>query len=152
MPLNHISCHWMIDAMSLDQTSIFFMSLDRMSFYRTIFFMSLERTSCHWIGLHAIESNFMPLDRKRYSIGPAAYRINLFPRVLFQIHNGKYGGSSSGSTSNSTELIENNIKTVLLDVMNQLASSADLGYGLYKVEWLCSVVLRLRGTFDLLEL
>ena len=67
MPLNHISCHWIIDAMSLDQTSfyptIFFMSLDRMSFYRTIFFMSLDRTSCHWIGLHAIGSNFMPLDR-----------------------------------------------------------------------------------------
>jgi len=94
----------------------------------------------------------MSLDRKRHPFGPAAYRKNLFPRVLFQIHNGKYGGSSSGSTSNSTELIENNIKTVLLDVMNQLASSTDLGYGLYKVEWLCSLVLRLRGTFDLLEL
>ena len=63
MPLNHISCHWMIDAMSLDQTSIFFMSLDRMSFYRTIFFMSLDRTSCHWIGLQVIGLNFMPLDQ-----------------------------------------------------------------------------------------
>jgi len=66
MPLNHISCHWIINAMSLDQTSfyptIFFMSLDRMSFYRTIFFMSLDRTSCHWIELHATGSDFMLLD------------------------------------------------------------------------------------------
>ena len=58
MPLNHISCHWIIDAMSLDQTlfypTIFFMSLDRMSFYQT---------SCHWIKLHTIGSDFMPLDR-----------------------------------------------------------------------------------------
>jgi len=66
MPLNHTSCHWIIDAMSLDQTlfypTIFFMSLDRMSFYWTIFSMSLDRTSCHWIGLHAIGSDFMLLD------------------------------------------------------------------------------------------
>ena len=42
---------------------------------------------------------------------------------------------------------ESNI-TVLLDVMNQLASNADLDYGLYKVEWLCSLVLRLGETFE----
>ena len=63
---NAIESHF-ISHMSLDQTSfyptIFFMSLDRMSFYRTIFFMSLDRTSCHWIGLHAIGSNFMSLDQ-----------------------------------------------------------------------------------------
>ena len=57
-----------------------------------------------------------------------------------------------GQHRTAQELIENNVKTVLLDVMNQLASSTDLDYGLYKVEWLCSLVLRLRGTFDLLEL
>ena len=45
------------------------------------------------------------------------------------------------------QLITNNIKTVLLDVMNQLAFNADLDYGLYKLQWLCSLVLRLRGTF-----
>jgi len=90
----------------------------------------------------------MSLNRKRYSIGPAAYRKNLFPRVLFQIQNSKYGGSSSGSTSNSTRTYRKQHKTVLLDVMNQLASSADLDYGLYKVEWLCSLVLRLGGTFE----
>ena len=32
--------------------------------------------------------------------------------------------------------------------MNQLACNADLDYGLYKVEWLCSLVLRLGGTFE----
>lgn len=32
--------------------------------------------------------------------------------------------------------------------MNQLATNADLDYGLYKVEWLCSLVLRLGGTFE----
>ena len=53
MPLDHISCHWIIDAMSFDQTP----------FYQTIFFMSLDRTSCHWIKLHVIGSDFMPLDR-----------------------------------------------------------------------------------------
>ena len=31
--------------------------------------------------------------------------------------------------------------------MNQLAFNADLDYGLYKLQWLCSLVLRLRGTF-----
>ena len=45
------------------------------------------------------------------------------------------------------QLITSNIKTVLLDVMNQLAFNADLDYGLYKLQWLCSLVLRLRGTF-----
>jgi len=45
-----------------------------------------------------------------------------------------------GQHRTTQELIENNIKTVLLDVMNQLASSADLDYGLYKAEWLCSLV------------
>ena len=32
--------------------------------------------------------------------------------------------------------------------MNQLATKTDLDYGLYKVEWLCSLVLRLGGTFE----
>ena len=31
---------------------------------------------------------------------------------------------------------------------HQLASSTDLDYGLYKVEWLCSLVLRFGGTFE----
>ena len=53
-----------------------------------------------------------------------------------------------GQHRTAQELIESNIKTVLLDVMNQLACNADLDYGLYKVEWLCSLVLRLGGTFE----
>ena len=44
-------------------------------------------------------------------------------------------GSRAGSTSNSTRTASD-IKTVLLDVMNQLASNADLDYGLYKLNWL----------------
>ena len=46
------------------------------------------------------------------------------------------------------QLLASNLKTVLLDIINQLASKADLDYGLYKLEWLCSLVLRLRGTFQ----
>ena len=53
-----------------------------------------------------------------------------------------------GQHRTAQELIESNIKTLLLDVMNQLACSADLDYGLYKVKWSCSLVLRLGGTFD----
>ena len=110
MPLNRTSCHWIklhaieSNFMPLDRTSCHWIGLHVIGSN----FMPLNRTSCHWIELHAIESNFMPLNRtschwiELHAIGPAAYRINLFPRVLFQIHNGKYGGSSSGSTSNST--------------------------------------------------
>ena len=53
-----------------------------------------------------------------------------------------------GQHRTAQELIESNMKTVLLDVMNHLACNADLDYGLYKVEWLCSLVLRLGGTFE----
>ena len=53
-----------------------------------------------------------------------------------------------GQHRTTQELIESNIKTVLLDLLNQLASNEDLDYGLYKVEWLCSLVLRLGGTFE----
>ena len=53
-----------------------------------------------------------------------------------------------GQHRTTQELIESNIKTVLLDLLNQLASNADLDYGLYKVEWLRSLVLRLGGTFE----
>ena len=53
-----------------------------------------------------------------------------------------------GQHPTAQELVESNIKTVLLDVMNELATNADLDYGLYKVEWLCSLVLRLGGTFE----
>ena len=53
-----------------------------------------------------------------------------------------------GQHRTAQELIESNVKTVLLDVMNQLACNADLDYGLYKVEWLCSLVLRRGRTFE----
>ena len=82
MPLNQISCHWTIDAMSLDHTSL-------SSFYPTIFFMSLHRISCHWIvrhsigryfschwiGLHVIGSDFMLLDHT--SFFPTIFFISL---------------------------------------------------------------------------
>ena len=38
------------------------MALDHTSFHRACFFTSLDRTSCHWIGVHVIGSNFMSLD------------------------------------------------------------------------------------------
>ena len=66
-----------------------FMSLDRRPFDRTIYVMPLDRSSCHWI------RNVIPS-------GPRLIEKSLFPRVLFQIRNSKYGGSSAGSTSNST--------------------------------------------------
>ena len=46
------------------------------------------------------------------------------------------------------QLRASNIKTLLLDVMNELASNADVDCGLYKLEWLCSVVLRLTQSFS----
>ena len=45
-------------------------------------------------------------------------------------------------------LIENNIKTVVLDVINRLVSNTGLDCGLYKVEWLCSLILRLGGMLE----
>ena len=48
MPLNQVSCHWIIDAVSLDRTSS----------YRTIFFMPLDRILCHWIVGHSIGRYF----------------------------------------------------------------------------------------------
>ena len=36
-------------------------------------------------------------------------------------------------------------KNGFLHVMNTLASNADLDYGLYKLECMCSLVLRLNG-------
>lgn len=46
--------------------------------------------------------------------------------------------------------MESNIKTVLLDVLNRFSSGTDLDYGLYKVEWLCSLVVRLGGMLEVL--
>ena len=100
-----------------------FMSLDRRPFDRTVQVMPLDRTSCHWIG----------------NVSPSGQRLierGLFPRKLFQIRDSKHGGQHQ----TTQELIESSIKTVLLDVLHQLASNADLDYGLYKVEWLCSLV------------
>ena len=37
---------------------------------------------------------------------------------------------------------------VLLDVMNELASNADVDCDVYKLEWLCSAVLRLTQSFS----
>ena len=64
-----------------------FMSLDRRPFDRTLYVMPPDRTSCHWI------RNVIPS-------GQRLIEKVLFPRVLFQIRNSKYGGSLAGSTSN----------------------------------------------------
>ena len=53
-----------------------------------------------------------------------------------------------GQQQTAQELIENNIRTVLLDVINRLNSNAGLDYILYQVEWLCPLVLRLGGMFE----
>ena len=53
-----------------------------------------------------------------------------------------------GQQQTAQELIENNIRTVLLDVINRLNSNTGLDYSLYQVEWLCSLVLRLGGMFE----
>ena len=90
----------------------------------------------------------MSLDQKRHSIGPAAIvpqsafldRYQLIWRLNFRVNIEQHRTAQE-------ELIASNIKTVLLNVMNELPSSADPDYGLYKLEWLCSLVLRFRGTF-----
>ena len=108
----YTSCHWS-DFILLDHTSLIhsfirascncntsfcqkttfvllktkFTSLDRRLFDRTIYVMPLDRTS--WI------RNVIPS-------GPRLIEKSLFPRVLFQIRNSKYGGSPAGATSNST--------------------------------------------------
>lgn len=47
------------------------------------------------------------------------------------------------------ELISSNIRTVLLDVLNKLeCRDRDYDYIKYKVEWLCTLILRLGGTFE----
>lgn len=112
-----------------------FMSLDRRPFDRTIHVMPLDRTSCHWI------RNIIPSGQRLIEKG-------LFPRKLFQIRDSKHGAHLQGQHRTTQELIESSIITVLLDVLHQLASNADLDYDLYKVEWLCSLVLRLGGMFE----
>ena len=112
-----------------------FMSLDRRPFDRTIHVMPLDRTSCHWI------RNVIPSGQRLIEKG-------LFPRKLFQIRDSKHGAHLQGQHRTTQELIESSIITVLLDVLHQLASNADLDYDLYKVEWLCSLVVRLGGMFE----
>ena len=67
MPLDHlrhaIEPYVITSDYTLDVTGSDFNLLDHTSFFRIIYFMSLEQTSCHWIGLHVIGSDFMSLDR-----------------------------------------------------------------------------------------
>lgn len=56
--------------------------------------------------------------------------------------------TEEGQHQTVRELIVNNVKTVLVDVINRLNSNTGLDYSLYKVEWLCSLILRLGGMFE----
>ena len=95
MPLNQMSCYRIVFFMSLDRTSFYwiipdylvhvirsdFMSLQHIVLSKKHIDVLLNLTSCYRIVDHSIElctshasgSNFMSLDQKRHSIGPAAY-------------------------------------------------------------------------------
>ena len=116
--LNPNSCHWIVD-------------------------LSIGRyTSCHWIELHVIGSE------TSFHWASGLLKKVYFPECFCRYVRANTAAHLQGQHRKAQELIESNIKTVLLDVMNQLATNADLDYGLYKVEWLCSLVLRLRETFE----
>ena len=88
--------------------------------------MSLDRTSFYWIGRHSIGlywigSDVMSLDQKRHSIGPAAF----WKKFVSQ--------------------------SATLDTCQQiwrLTCRVNIEHGLDKLDWLCSLVLRLRWTFE----
>ena len=92
----------------------------------------------------------MSLDQKRHSIGPAAYWKKFVSQSAFPDTQQEIWQLTCGANieQQQEQLITSFKKTVLLDVMNQLASSTDLGYGLYKEKWLCLLLLRLGGTFE----
>ena len=46
------------------------------------------------------------------------------------------------------QLIQNNVKVALNNVLNRLNSVENLDYCLYKVEWLCTFILRLGGRLE----
>ena len=146
MPLNHtssyrtmyISCHWIVphfigsDVILSDYilhvTGSDVILLNRTSFYRITYFMSLDRTSFYWIErhstgyiFHVIGSDVMSLDQKRHSIGPAAF----WKKFVSQCAS--------------------------LDTYQQiwrLTCRVNIEHGLYKLDYLCSLVLRLRWTFE----
>ena len=150
----------------MDHTSfyriIYFMSLDEaschcnVSFCQKTTFVLLNLNSCHWIVDHSIELYTSCHRIELHVIGSETsfHRASgllkkvCFPECFSRYVTANMAAHLQGQHRTAQELIESNIKTVLLDVMNKLACNADLDYGLYKVEWLCSLVLRLGGTFE----
>ena len=116
--LNLYSCHWIVD--------------HSIGPYR----------SCHWIELHVIGS-----ETSVHRDSGLMKEVCL-PERFSRYVTANMAAHLQGQHRTTQELIESSIKTVLLDVLHQLASNADLDYGLYKMEWLCSLVLRLGGTFE----
>ena len=83
---------------------------DRTSFYRIIYFMWLDRTSCHWI---------------RYVIrsGQRLFKKVCFPECFSRYVSANMAAHVQGQHRTAQEqLTASDIKTVLLGVMDQLAS------------------------------
>ena len=101
-------------------------------------------TSCHWIGGHIIRSE-TSFDRASGFLKKVC-----FPECFSRYVSENMAAHVQGKhrTARQEQLIVSDIKTVLLNVMNEPASNADLDYGLYKLDWLCSLVLRLTQSFS----
>ena len=119
-------------------------------------FMLLDLYSCHWIvdhsigpytSCHLIELHVIGSETSFHRDSGLLKKV-CFPESFSRYVTANMAAHLQGQHQTTPELIESSIKTVLLDVLHQLASNADLDYGLYKVEWLCSLVLRLGGTFE----
>ena len=117
----HTSCHWIVRQHSIG-----------------------SYTSCHWIGGHIIRSE-TSFDRASGFLKKVC-----FPECFSRYVSENMAAHVQGKhrTARQEQLIVSDIKTVLLNVMNEPASNADLDYGLYKLDWLCSLVLRLTQSFS----
>ena len=154
---DYISCHWIRNAIQSDQRlfekSLFPRVLLYIRFSKKGFSVTqgrsqdLSKGGSHWV-----------IQRVLTRLSPEYCGLSAYKKAY------KGGGHGHPRTpppwlrpcrdvqgkhrKTQEQLRASNIKTVLLDVMNELASNADVDCGLYKLEWLCSVVLSLTQSFS----
>ena len=135
----HISCHWI-----------------RRHFIGSNVILS-DYISCHWIGRHFIGSEVILSDYILHVTGSNVILLDRtsFYRIIFHvIGSEKLFGRASGFLKKkaNTCRVNNNKRTTYSKqhkngtswhVMNELASNADVDCGVYKLELLFSLVLRL---------